>query len=311
MRLRRRLIVVRLVEAIGAGALVGCLAGIVLMALLLWENRPANELVAAAIALGMVGGVVWRMRQWPDAILAARQADRQLGLSDLLASAWAVRHSNDPWARCVLAMAEQQCRTLSPSDVILRKFGVRAWSGLGLTVALTISLAMLASQPGNIAASQPGFISPGASSRASSETENNPWRASNPSVSRDAISNIPSVEKASSSSVSLSSQSDAAPSDGAGRGSESEAPMSLPVARGDDRSADSDVNGVSAAGGGQTTAGPAGANSSGGFSAWKRSDSAIWENSGVPDDPSRADTPAHEASIPDAYRDIVREFFNR
>lgn len=145
-RLHRRLIAVRLIEGIALGALCGSLAGLPLAGLLVWRggSRPI-ALVISLTVLGAVAGVGRRLaRCWPSRLLAAREADRQLGLSDLLASAWSVRRSSsDPWQRSLLAIADDRCRTLVAADVVMRRLGGRAWSGVGLAVALTGALAML------------------------------------------------------------------------------------------------------------------------------------------------------------------------
>ena len=53
-----------------------------------------------------------------------------------------------PWAAVVLATAESACRGRRPSSVRVTRFSPRAWAGVGLAVALTMTLAALADPTG-------------------------------------------------------------------------------------------------------------------------------------------------------------------
>jgi hypothetical protein len=66
----------------------------------------------------------------------------------LLSTAWSLREmrsKEDPWNQTVLALAAARCEGLSPSAVMLHRFGLRAWGGIVLAVAFVGTLAGLSS----------------------------------------------------------------------------------------------------------------------------------------------------------------------
>src|SRR5207247_1177225 len=104
-------------------------------------------IATGTIVLGAIIGLTWGLARRPRLIDAAMTADRQLQLADLLATALAVGSDVDPWARAVVAVADQRCRSLSPDAVVLRRFGGRAWGGIGLATALVLTIGALSSAP--------------------------------------------------------------------------------------------------------------------------------------------------------------------
>lgn len=157
-RLHRRQVALRVAERAGLGLLSGCAAAVVLVPVLLWRGQDAWGVAAAALSLGALAGVGWGVARRPNALAAAAEADRQLGTADLLSTAWALRGTlatksdgpdgwRDAWRRAVLAQAAERCAALSPSRVLLRRFGGRAWGGIALAVALVVTLASFSSGP--------------------------------------------------------------------------------------------------------------------------------------------------------------------
>ena len=152
--LHRRHVVVRVAERAGLGLLGGCAAALMLVPVLLWRGHDAWGVAGAALAVGTLAGAAWGFVRRPTPMAAAAEADRQLGTADLLASAWAMRAAaiddetkTDAWRRTVLALAAARCSTLSPSAVLLRRLGGRAWGGIALAVALVATLASFSSGP--------------------------------------------------------------------------------------------------------------------------------------------------------------------
>jgi hypothetical protein len=86
---------------------------------------------------------------------ASMEADRQLGLQDLLGTALHLcdRSGSAPsqdscaWCKTIVALADARARQLRPSAVALRRLGVRAWSGIGLSAALVLVIAAISWQP--------------------------------------------------------------------------------------------------------------------------------------------------------------------
>lgn len=152
---RRRLLVAGALEHAGLGALAGSILGGVLILLMLWRDQSALAPTVGAIVVGSLVGLLWSLTHRPTAHAAAAEADRQLGLSDLLATAVTVasrpRESDnaagaEPWLRTVLAAADAACRRHAPADVILRRLDARAWGGIALSAALAVTLAGLTTQ---------------------------------------------------------------------------------------------------------------------------------------------------------------------
>jgi hypothetical protein len=125
--------------------LLGCLAALPLLAILLWRGMPALNLAIASLSIGALAGLLYGGMTRPTTMAAAMEADRQLEWADLLSSAMSVieRSREDPWAQVVAQIADACCRTTSPSTVVLNRLGARAWGGIGLASALVIVLGLL------------------------------------------------------------------------------------------------------------------------------------------------------------------------
>jgi hypothetical protein len=150
----RRLVIVRAVERGGACAAVAAGFAGVLAGAMLWSGQDGLVPAVATLALGAAIGLVWGLVRGPRMIDAAVEADRQLQLADLLATALAVRGSEDPFAHAVVAVAEQRCRALSPDAIMLHRLGSRAWGGIGLAAALVVTLGALSALPADSRARQ-------------------------------------------------------------------------------------------------------------------------------------------------------------
>ena len=148
-----------------AGVCLGVAAGfsVVLALGMWWEGRDALGAVGISLTLGGVIGLAWGLARRPGMMDAAVEADRQLGLADLLSTALASMRSEDPWARSVVAVAEARVRTLSPGAVVLRRYGGRAWGGIGLSAALVLTLGVMSSvlQRNDANAAGPVSLGPG------------------------------------------------------------------------------------------------------------------------------------------------------
>jgi len=91
---------------------------------------------AAALAAGsaVAAALLWTVVHAPSKAVAAMRADERMGLRDALSTAWALRDSDDPWARAVVQEAEALAqRTLARRAAPWRR--PRAWFGPPLTGA--------------------------------------------------------------------------------------------------------------------------------------------------------------------------------
>src|SRR4051794_29991151 len=153
--LHRRLLVVTLLEQTGLGVLAGSVVAAVLIPLLIWAGRPALEPTVGAVGVGALIGLLTALKNRPTRLAAAAEADRQLGLADLLSTALSVgarpRESDRdatalPWLQTVTALADAACRSHTPSQVILRRRSARAWTGIALSAALATTVAALVNE---------------------------------------------------------------------------------------------------------------------------------------------------------------------
>jgi hypothetical protein len=145
----RRLIVLHALESAGIGAAVASGLGAVMVLILIFQGRSAWELAGGMIALGSVVGLAWGIVKRPTRLAAAGEADRQLGLQDLLATAMFIIRANDgdAWGTTVATMADARCERLSPSTLVLNRLGARAWGGIGLALALVATLGVMSTLP--------------------------------------------------------------------------------------------------------------------------------------------------------------------
>jgi hypothetical protein len=81
------MVVLRLAESAGVGALLGCAIGLFFSLVLLWRGTGAIEMALMCVAGGALIGLAWGLSRRPTLSQAATEADRQLGLQDLLLTA--------------------------------------------------------------------------------------------------------------------------------------------------------------------------------------------------------------------------------
>ena len=146
-RVHRRLVLVRAGERSGACVGVASIFACALASVALMQGRDAMQLVLPMLGIGAMIGIIWGVVRRPTRFDAILEADRQLDLSDLLATAYAQRNTDDPWQRAVVATADARCRSLSASQVIVHRYGGRAWGGIGLAAAMGLTLALLSGVP--------------------------------------------------------------------------------------------------------------------------------------------------------------------
>jgi hypothetical protein len=158
----RRMVVLRFMECIGIATLVAMLGAGALMARA--QNRIS--LVLGALAIGVFAGIVWAIARIPNRFAAALEADKQLDLADLLATATTATTAevagNDLWGRAVVMMAEQRCRSLRPSEIVVARLGIRGWTGIGLVSSVILAMGLVNSGARSIHASSDGsaFVNP-------------------------------------------------------------------------------------------------------------------------------------------------------
>ena len=345
----RRLVVVRAAERTGLGVLAGCAAAGVLLPLLYWGGQGAVVPSLFLLGLGTIAGIAWGIASRPSVLVAAMEADRQLALADLLGTAAACDArpdaGDDPWRSTVLAVADDRCRQLAPSQVLLNRFGARAWGGIGLAAALVLTLAGLSGNPADLRAT-PARGTNGATAplalrtadpqraRTAPAADLRPMSRARPDGPSDGGSSerpmtsdrpSPADTTAGKSNPSAPGRPSAAGDEGvgggAGRARQSQPPRvsvtasdsSAPVSRAPDSTAGQQVGGSGRASAAQPSSrDPADAGgSSAGASAAPTDRVPPWHSQSWPADRRAAAEALDAGRVPDACRDLVRDYFDR
>jgi hypothetical protein len=342
--LHRRLLLLRVLEATGLGALAGCLLAGVLIPLLLWRGVPAVPPTLAALVVGATGGVVWSLARLPTVLQAAAEADRQLDLADLLATAVTVaprsRESDRdadaaPWLQTVLAAADEACRRHAPSQVILHRLGGRAWGGIALAASLVLTVAALTTQePAARASLTPSplvqrgngtttYVTQGM--QQATAAAGGPQRSRSPGTGPESEGNRPPLDGASTvedspgATASDRGRSTGSPGDtgsgsGTGRAQTPSGNQSLPSVASSSPSPQAGSLKSTGGAGASATRPAEGDRASGGAvapDAARAQKPVPWESPAWSDDARRAGEAVKEGQVPDARRHLVREYFER
>lgn len=317
----------RALEHTGLGILAGCALGLPLAAIAIWRSMPTTPLVAGSLFLGAAAGLLLGCINRPTAHDAASETDRQLDTSDLLSTAYNIRHSADRWAAAVRMSANQWARRTNPSAVILNRFGARAWGGIGLATMLLVVLTLFPTYAtptqaanhlyvGNVASNSPQDRnvrqSPVQSAR--SIPQQDPEDLHPSQISSD----DPATPPPNDTDATKPDQSSRSPShpDRLGQGgaeSHSNAqPGKVPGAMSATQSQTTSPKGRLASGVGESTARPSGMGSNSDQFAGnhKAADAAPpWKSAQWTDDARRARHAVESGQVPDQYRDVIGGYF--
>lgn len=329
-RVYHRLLWMRVLESAGLGVLIGSILGLVLVGVLLWRGESALLLAEWLLPLSAFGGVVWAVFRLPTALDAAIEADRQLDLADLLATAWLLERKQndavDPFSAAVISMAEARCATLSPSTVLLNRLGARAWGGIGLAGALVLTLGLMSANPldSQAAANE----SARATNAAHSNPATNSKAASSTHIAGTAIvgdvrheedrvfDTTPNTSTTKSNQAGANdSASSAANPDGSGSGAgqSHSSPNNAAVPAVGTQSKHQAPGGKQAGGVGAATENANISRGSSGQSAGDSSSRAVapWSSNSWPAAKQAADAAVRSGQIPPVYHDLVCEYFDR
>jgi len=115
-----------------------------------YHGESASGAAALVLGLGALLGAAWGAFQRPTLLETAVEADRQLALHDLLGTAITLSrcaHADDATRAAIAAAADERCRRLAPSRMVLNQLGARAWAGIGLANALVLTLSLMSAAP--------------------------------------------------------------------------------------------------------------------------------------------------------------------
>src|ERR1041384_5580872 len=82
----RRMVLWRVVEAMGLGLAGGCVLALILLLFVVSRGREPLETVGTILIFSAVSGGVWGMTRRPTRLSAATEIDRQFRLDDLVST---------------------------------------------------------------------------------------------------------------------------------------------------------------------------------------------------------------------------------
>lgn len=324
---RRRMVLLRLLERMGMAIAGAAALSLLLAGVLIWRGQPAANVVSLFLSLAGAAGLVWGLMNRPTLLAAAEEADRQLRLADLLSTAMSVGEQtfDEPFAHTVHNLAVARCAALSPSALVLRKLTGRAWSGIGLTTALAVSAALLSSrpsllqaQPGNSpfvaldrlndptaerAGGSPAWPDLTARPRGDAGTESDVGRTGNNSEANSGTTKTGDGGTGNSNSSDGQGTGSASTPDGGGPRD----PMNVPGTHAKSGGTGPAAGGVGEAAG-DAAVGEGGSTSTSGSPL--RAATPPWRSADWTNRQADALHAVESGEIPDAYRDLVREYFS-
>ncbi|HEV2295884.1 MAG TPA: hypothetical protein VGR35_18705 [Tepidisphaeraceae bacterium] len=323
----RRWVMLRMVETTGLAVLGGCGMSLLVLPILLWRREPALPVVLTTTAVAAFAGFIAGVVRRPSLLSAATEADRQLQLADLLSTALLThaRSPADPWAMTVVATADERCRTLAPNTVLLNRLGARAWGGVGLAMALVLTLGLMSSNPQHSAALATAgadysiapdagqFQTPLSAARDRAEPAQ---RQRDPHNGSEAVAaDSTTTEAATARATDRASRSAASATESGGAGlatSPQESAPRRPAQLASPTASPTNPNGVRAAGGTSTvSADPTDDDALASVVASRGAQSTPpWASPGWPAAREQALSAVRDHRVPDRYRDLVREYFN-
>src|SRR5207253_3171591 len=330
-RVYRRLVVLRLVEWAGMGFAAGCAIALLSIGLLRNQLESPLLLVAIIAGCGALLGFVTSLLRRPRILDAAVEADRQLHLADLLATAWQLEKSPQraSFENAVLLIADERAAHLQPRSVVLHRLGMRAWSGIGLAGALVLTVAFFTANPIDTEAATSPFLSSADSMNVQQDHKqlqnNTAISGRHPNISSDHPGGedepLAGAGKTDTTTTNASrgQNTDAQTTNSNGTGSGSGQSASTPDksnllnAATDSSLTNKDGNAASGVGNSTENAGTtSGANTPTSAGNARRSPGApAWKSDAWPAAQQAADQAISTGQIPPAYHDLVREYFKR
>lgn len=329
-RVHRKWAIVRAMERVGLCILIACGLAAILAGVLMWREESALNVTVVCLGAGALVGLVVGWMTRPSLFDAAVEVDRQLNLADLLATAISIRRDqtvvsdslDQQWSSTILALAEARCSTIANEALMLRRFGIRAWGGIGICTAVVLTLGALSSNPLVLQARSVGSTTDTATlPDARTTTQSN-------RVDQSATATPNAVEPTSSEHSRIdgnsdhASQTQSAPSDhtssaandqtGSGAGRTNDTSAQQPDLAGTSPATPASAGDLASGGGRTNTNGSAGTSASTPAADSRANQPAPpWTTSDWPAARPRASEQIRNGDVPDAYRDLVRDYFAR
>jgi hypothetical protein len=117
-----------------------CGVGLLLMPIVWWWGESGAGLSCAVLVVGLISGLSWGFMRRPSRLEAAVEADRQLGLDDLLGTIELLSVGTESgWRHALLTYANDRCRFLKARDIKIGRASARLWAGVGVLTALLLT----------------------------------------------------------------------------------------------------------------------------------------------------------------------------
>ena len=324
-RIHRRWIIIRIFERAGVSVVIAGIVALILSSILLYRGESALLLTCVCLSLGLLCGLAVGWISRPTVFDTATEVDRQLHLADLLGTALSIRQARTivaddldaQWSETILSLAETRCATVAGEPLMLHRFGVRAWAGIGICTAIALTLGVLSMNPlvleaRNVPDNRHAEVvtgQPASAPRSTRQSAIDPQLQREPESPRRSQFESPEANRSESTSSSNSTTSDsAADQTGSGTGRTDSLAKTADLTGASDSS--SKNVGDSATGGGKTSDHSTSGAASQGSATDGSLSSPPWRASDWPSAQQRADQQLHRGDIPDPYRDLVRDYFN-
>lgn len=329
----RRMILLRAAERLGLCLLGGCIVLFILMPILIWRSQGTTQLALVTLGTALFAGIAWALTSRPAKLAAAMEADRQLKLHDLLGTALLLQRTTSPGEieQTVIAQAQASCSEFSPATVVLHRLGARGWGGIGLAAALVGGLYLMSPDTSRAQASASTSPKSWQETELENEKANATHLVATPDMRRqregggsdeDPLKSDPadpdqSTPAATATNTNQAAHNDAgATQEGTGAGAAQSASKTNPAKTTDNTSGNSRTNsqGTQTAGGGGTATENGNTTGKSGSTAApvkSHKPAPIWQSQSWPADQESARSAIRSGQVPDAYRELVRDYFER
>jgi hypothetical protein len=321
-RAHRRRVVWRVIEHATIGLLVSCGVAAMILAIAWWQAIDAIAPVIAIMLIGIVAGIVASIWRRPTLLDTAGLIETQLNASELISSALLTAHAE--FASALYAMADARVAGVTLTSLALRRLGSRTFLSAGLASICVLILGMMITSPVVERTAVAGDASNSAdrwvNQRESARIESPPRDTSEPTrpIQRDPDS--PSASRSHDASASLhdnksrdaSSNNSDASSTGSGAAQSNDASVRLVDSNRTTATVANSGTLAAVGNGSAANASRNGLNSSGVVNNSHSPQSiAPWQSNTWTNDRDAALQAIQNGSVPDSYRSLVQDYFER
>lgn len=323
----RRRLWCRAVETVALSLLVGCGFAVVFTVALWMQDRPALPIALASICIAAICGAAISTIRRASLAESTIELDRKLETRDLLCTALALSTRqvrvygalDADIAAEIVRLAEARCRNVSASQIILPRVSARGLAGVALCVVSSLTLAALTSAPrtsiarsgDSVRARISGTHSVNEPAATGSTAPRTQSRGSQVEPTGDPTRTIDSPAAGAPSAMVGPGGPRDGDSTGGGTGS-AKSDDARSTALTNSRAGNQPATGVPESGrGAPDRLAATGSNSSASARPGGTLRTPPWESRSWALDRATAIQSVESGAVPDAYRDLVRDYFSR